>query len=44
MFNSSLKREWLSRLESMKADYVREMTDAQKTTVELFETSVTLLN
>jgi hypothetical protein len=38
MFNSELKKEWLTRLENIQQEYISEMSQAQESTIGLFET------
>ncbi len=38
LFNSKLKKEWLSRLEGIQKEYAEEMSDTQESIINLFET------
>lgn len=44
MFNSNLKKEWLSRLEDKQEKYLEEMNKTQEMVVELFETRKDAVN
>ncbi len=38
MFNSELKKEWLTRLDNIQQEYASEMNHTQESTIELFKT------